>query len=316
VKLLKYFLFVIVFFSCKKDIINPHTIDFNKIFNRIKENHIYKDSLNWNDIKSKSISAVGKIRSIKDKYKALELTLKLTKDKHSFFLYPIYDSIEKKHTSPFIYKDKKTPKLKCSIINKKIAYLKIEGFLGNDSLNIKYSKRINNKIDSLKSFNKWIIDLRKNKGGKKEMFPLGFNYFLNNSIIGYSKDNDNNLIVYKILEGVYYDGTKKLDSLISNRKRVGKNQLAILVGENTASASEFLAYTLRKNNNAKLFGSKTTGLLTDINVYSFSSGASFGFSTTTMCDSLGNPIEGIYPDFKCKQNETIKLATKWLTEHN
>lgn len=314
-RVFKLLLLSLFLFACKKETTSSHEIKFHKNFKLIQDNHVDSETINWFKIKNVVKDSLGKITSINDKYKALDLTLKLTKDKHSFFLYPSYDTVSKKYASRFNSKNKKIPNIKINVIDKEIIYLKLKGFAGNDSLSNLYSKKIYKTIDTLKKFNKWIIDLRNNIGGKQGMFSLGFSKFLNNSIINYSKDNGNNLIVNKISKGVFLRNEEKIDSIKTSEHKKVKNKIAVLIGKNTASSAEILAFTLRNNTNAKLFGSKTTGLLSSINVYSFASGASFGFSNTILCDSIKNPILNLNPDFECEENKTLEKAKKWLTKN-
>lgn len=314
-RVFKLLVLCLFLFACKKEITKYHEIEFNKIFKLVQKNHVHSNKINWIKIKNVVKDSLGKIKSINDKYKAIDLTLRLTKDKHSFFLYPSYDSISKEYTSQFNSKNQIIPNIKTNVIDKEIIYLELKGFASNDSLSNLYSKKIYKTIDTLKKFNEWIIDLRNNSGGKQGMFPLGFSVFLNNSIINYSKDNRNNLIVNKISKGVFLRNEEKIDSIKTKDYKKLKNKIAILINENTKSSAEILAFSLRKNANAKLFGSKTAGLLSNINVYSLTSGASFGFSITILCDSLKNAILNLNPDFECEENKTFQTAKKWLVKN-
>lgn len=66
--------------------------------------------------------------------------------------------------------------------------------MGNDSLSSLYTlemRKALKKIDDATNLSGWIIDLRKNGGGKLSTVPLGISPLFEDSLIGILCDNEN-----------------------------------------------------------------------------------------------------------------------------
>jgi len=316
-KIITLFLLLITFFSCKeKQKIRDHNDLFKQNFNRIKNDYIKTSELNWSEIENKVKDSIPKFKNNNDVHLGLEYVIEQLNDDHSFFVrgnnpnnFWTNDSIE-------------VPKIHHEILEKGIGYLKIPGFGGNDSLNSNYASNIRKvllEIDKTKDLFGWIIDLRGNSGGRLGMFQLGLAPLYKDSIIGYSVNNKSKYLQHKLSNNTYYYGEKKAfffqnkvkfeDTLINKNKPI-----AILINKKTASMGEFTAQSFKSQKNTMLFGTKTSGLTTDLQTYRFSpSGAVLGFSTAFTCDENKNAIHGvIVPDVKCESEQSLSLAVNWI----
>ncbi|MBU1012769.1 MAG: hypothetical protein KKG99_07175 [Bacteroidetes bacterium] len=105
-----------------------------------------------------------------------------------------------------------------------------------------------NAMNFLSNADYIIIDLRDNAGGNIEMIPFLASYFYNSIddvlIFETQIPSENEVIQYRTLP--YLPG-----------KRMAKTPLYILIGRNTISAGESLAYTLQKLGRATVVGEKT-----------------------------------------------------------
>ena len=308
-------LFIVFTLSCKKEETKPNfDILFNKVFQIIKTESIKKEETNWTLIEETIKDSIPKFLNNNDVHKGIDQVLDLIDDKHSFFLYP-------GDKSNFLTNDSiQIPVVKSDILEGNIGYIKILGFAGNDSLSTLYSLKIRESIEQLdnhSNLNGWIIDLRNNIGGKIGMIPLGISPLYKDSIIGLSYKNDGTLLQHRLLNDKYFYGNKSVISLkTQNVLKNNNKKIAVLVNENTASQGEFTALSLKFQNNTKIFGSKTKGLTSDVQTYSFASGAFLGVTNALMCNENKEIVYEINPDIECPTENSLELAIEWIKQRH
>ena len=177
-----------------------------------------------------------------------------------------------------------------------IGYIKIDTFAANTDTLIK------NEIDGFdKSVTKLIIDLRDNTGGLLTQAEKTSDLFIEAGKPVYQiKDREGNISVHNAKYGVY----RKFD------------KIAVLVNENSASASEILALALKESAGAKIVGTKTYGKGTVQDTKMLDSGAMVKYTTSYWLSPNGNSINlvGIVPDVivedAAKQLDKAKEAVK------
>lgn len=317
---IKILLFTTIFFftflSCKRENKENKQSAFDclfiKSFNIIKDNSI-KTELNWMEIEKKIKDSIPIFTNNEDVYRGVGYTLSLMDDKHSFFLPP------NSSMNPFINDSLSTPEVDNKIIDGHIGYLKIVGLASNDSISQLYIQRIRNKLkllDDRNSLSGWIIDLRNNCGGRMGMIQLGLApFFCTDSIIGFSLNNENELLTHRLVKNSYYYGDQlvnKTDLDFDTLKNKNK-PVAVLINEETSSQGEAVAMSFKFLKNTILVGAKTNGFTTDLTVYDFKSGARLGISTAYMCDINQNIlVDGISPDINCKSENALNISIKWI----
>lgn len=156
--------------------------------------------------------------------------------------------------------------------NKKIGYLRVESFSSNT-----YSQFFNElKLLEKKNIDSLIIDLRNNSGGQINQARDILSLFFNKKTVLYQLKDSNNKKVYSK----------------SNIKR--SYPIAILVNENTASASEILLSCFMDNyKNSFSVGVKTYGKSTIQKSIKLSTGSSIKYTIDKWLTSKGSDIEGI-----------------------
>ena len=309
--ILLIFALFLLFSSCKKEKAKPN---FKRLFTQtyelIKNESIKKDEINWTSIEKTINDSIPLFRNNYDVYNGIKYTLNLIDDKHSFFFPP------KKKSNFFINDSLTIPDIKHKIIDGNIGYLKILGLAGNDSLSSQYSLKIRKsfkQVDNHTNLSGWIIDLRNNKGGKMGVISLGISPLYKDSIIGVSYKNNGEYINHKLQNNRYFYGDKIVNKINKTDTLNNKNKkIAVLVNENTASHAEFIAQSLKFQNNTMIFGTKTKGLTSDIQIYKFTSGAVLGITNALMCNKNREIIKGVIPDIECSSEKSLELAIEWI----
>lgn len=163
--------------------------------------------------------------------------------------------------------------------NEDIMYIKIYAFM--DNAGEQFGKAMQ-EADA-KNINNIIIDVRDNGGGYVNQAVLIANYFVPNGNIIVSED-------YKI---DLFDTT-----YLSQNERTKKNDIVVLVNENSASASEILTAAIKENDVGVVIGTNTFGKGTIQNSSALKDGEAIKFTVAYYLTPSGANIDhiGIEPD--------------------
>ena len=183
--------------------------------------------------------------------------------------------------------------------NKKIGYIYMSIFAANTYNQFKENLESLEKqgIDSL------IVDLRDNSGGE-----------LNSATSIISLFMDKEKVIYQI-----EDKNGNVTKTYSKGKKDKTYPIAVLVNNNTASASEVLTAALKDNLSAKIVGEKTYGKGTVQTVMNISTGEQYKLTTKKWLTPNGEWIneKGIEPDVEVKlskdKDNQLDEAIKCLT---
>jgi len=176
----------------------------------------------------------------------------------------------------------------------KVGYIQIASFIKDTDSDFK------NAVKELKSegCEKFIIDLRDNGGG------------LTDSSINIA---DYLLPACRIMS----ENTKNGNETVYNSKESSADlDMAILVNENTASASEILTAALQDNNAGKVIGTVTFGKGVTQNVHKFKDGSAVKITVTEYFRPNGKKVNGvgITPDIEAEGEEALDAALRELGE--
>lgn len=166
-----------------------------------------------------------------------------------------------------------------------VGYIKIETFSATATDQVK--NHIDKFDDSVKSL---VIDLRDNTGGYlTTAFNLSELFVEEGKVIYQTKDRSNKIESFKALDGVY----RKFD------------KIAVLINENSASASEIMALALKESAGAVIVGTKSFGKGTMQDTKMLESGGMIKITTAYWLSPNGNSINlnGIKPDIEVKDVE-------------
>ena len=149
-----------------------------------------------------------------------------------------------------------------------------------------------------KGCTKFILDLRDNGGG------------LTDSSIEIA---DYLLPACKIMSENTKDGT---ETVYNSKASSADLEMAILVNENTASASEILTAALQDNDAGPVIGTKTFGKGVTQIMHKFSDGSAVKLTVTEYFRPSGKTVNGvgITPDIEAEGDEALEEAIKELTQ--
>lgn len=293
--------------------------DFSKI---IKQNSIYKDSLNWTkideDVKELSMG-LKTVDETKPVTSYLIEKLRGAGDNHSFFQ-------TKTNAQKYASGNTNPDKVKSNLLNGNIGYIYVPGFGSLDKKTMdEFASDIQQQIKKLDEENTlqgWVVDLRRNTGGN--MYPmiaglgpltgageLGYFVSVNGenkkfSAWSYSATEKNNSTMGITVEHPYT--IKKIDS-----------KVAVLVGPWTGSSGEMTTVSFIGKPNTKLFGEQTSGYITANRGFKLSDGSYLYLAVSYVADRNKKEYRSkINPDVLVKSTPTddltLKAANAWILE--
>lgn len=306
--------------SCKKDKPSTEENFYYQILSLIEQNSIKKNEINWSGIQEKVKDSINVFRNMEDVYRATRYTLKLVNDRHSKLLTRQLDSCNIQRTMDPL------PLMETRIIEGDVGYLLLNN--GIDSEDEKWTdfyrvsiRKALLQLDSSSKLSGWIIDLRDNSGGDPSCETLGLSPLFEKPLIGIMCNNRNTFTRVICSNSVMSIGDLKLDTLIFDSKLKNRHKkIAILVGKTTASAAELLASAFRFQNNSKIFGSKTYGATSRLDLIEINNSeklvvAKLYLATESFCDENKNLLKGgIIPDIECDSTKCIAMAADWIKQ--
>ena len=310
---IKYLLLLItslLLFACERQAQWNGDAFFEQAFELIKEKSIKKNELDWVELKQTVLDSIKEFDSNKKVYNAIGYIIKLIDDGHSKFIpanTPNRLTVDTLHI----------PEIETKVLDNNIAYIKLSGFMANDSLSKQYALNIRKSLLSLddnSNLSGWIIDLRKNTGGKTSNESLGIAPLFQDSLIGISRNNNNEFRKIFCTPKYFTFSKFAIDSLIYDSHVNNRDKkIAVLVSDQTASAGEFLALALKFQNNTKVFGEKTIGKTSHLLLFEFKSDAKLLLAVEKYCDKNKNLVSrGIEPDIECTPEESLNKAIEWI----
>ncbi len=187
------------------------------------------------------------------------------------------------------------PNIETEMLNDDTAYLGIVQFLQNTP------EEIQEYVDSLRKdkIGKLVIDLRNNPGGDLEAAIAIANIFISTGNIAQLKYRNSSL-----------------DTIIKSQNfHAPRFKIAVLVNENSASASEFLAMAFQSRNAAEIIGVKTYGKGSMQSVQRLPNGSGIKYTVGEFYSPKGERVNtiGITPDI-IVENETVAVDEESFTE--
>lgn len=318
-----------VIISCshlQKSTVTPKDY-LDEVFTIVEVNSIKRDSVDFDDIKSKAYAKINSMDSIENCYPIVKSILKDLGDNHSLFLSK--EQVAKWQSTSKTADVNEIITFNSKLLNQDIGYIHMKGFGSGDSISIQqYADSLQNQIKSIdnKNLKGWIIDLRENTGGNCWPMLAGLGPLLGNGICGYFIDNEQ-----KKSSWFYNYGESGIDSttitkisgqhyeLLNN-----SNPIAILTGRRTASSGEVVVAAFHNKNNTRSFGESTRGLSTGNANFTLSDGSMIVLTSSIYADRQGNifgkeiePDEIIKYSYSSKvkfYDKVIQRAVEWIYE--
>ena len=212
----------------------------------IKENYVFKHigiEISNELLKNQSQGVYKNIYLPDDLIKQLQITiLEISKDKH--FKISKSGSTNNKDDHEVL---SKYGFKKIEVLENNIAYFELDHLPGS-----KKDLKFAGEVISKHSFcNAIILDVRENIGGSGDLVEYLCNYFFDDTIILYTFHNREGEVIYEAK--IQPPDSNKLTNLIDI-------PIYVLIGPNTHSAAESLAYTLKHFDRATIIGEISAGM--------------------------------------------------------
>lgn len=228
----------------------------NELVDVMKNNHINKATINWDDLRTQVLQKGAGAATISAANDAVLLALELLDDRSSFVLTATGAIIEYKVPC----EDEAAPE---PTVPADIGYVLIPPY-SNFGINAAiFAEKMHGTISSQDnaSLKGWIIDLRGNTGGNLWPMIAGIGPVLGNGTVGYFVDSDGlkKTFAYKDGTSFYNDEAVVTVSFpYVDFKSAGK-KIAVLVDHSTSNAGEGVMVAFSGMANSRSFGSATCG---------------------------------------------------------
>ncbi|ARS40301.1 hypothetical protein CA265_11810 [Sphingobacteriaceae bacterium GW460-11-11-14-LB5] len=288
----------------------------------IKENSIYRDSLNWADIDEgikffssglKTVTDAAKINSY------ILSTLKKAGDNHSFFQTRV-------NAQKYASENTNPEKTTSALLENNMGYIQVPGFGSLDKKTMdEFANDIQQQICRLDTANQiqgWVVDLRKNTGGN--MYPMiaGLGPLISTGELGYFVYPDEKKTKYHPWTYTSSDKPTSTMGITISKPYQIKNKdskVAVLIGPRTSSSGEMTTISFIGKAHTKLFGEPTGGYTTANRGFKLADGSYLYLASSYTADRNKKEYRGkIQPDVLIKPSgdgdEVLKAAVKWLSE--
>jgi C-terminal processing protease CtpA/Prc len=282
----------------------------NKAVDLIKEHSINKDSIDWIRFRKDVLEKGKDAETIKETYPAIRYALRKLGDHHSFLMTP-------EQCKTFNDSNLSLPKISSELIDNRIGYIKIPGFMGSvNERAYKFAQQIQDNIRELDKNNiqYWIVDLGDDTGGNMWPMLLGLGPILGDGIAGYFANSDNVYNSWGYSKGTVF--CNKNPSMKLNEPYKLKNdikKLAVIISNQTCSSGEATAVSFIGIKNSCLVGEPTCGNSTANQGFKLSDGAMIYLTVSKFADRnkkiYGVPINPDIIDFNWTAKKT---AIEWI----
>lgn len=252
------------------------SVFYDKIFWAMESSYLYKDEVNWLELKSQVKSNLEQYKDFKSSLKEVETIFDYTKADHGqvYFNSIKYTGnfpgpTQKDFSEAWVEKFVSKPKFEVKVLDNQYGYILVpEINLMDDS-----SKNVHNiaqvmydeiaKIKSDNNIKGWIIDLRFNLGGTCVPMLLGLYDFLgDNQIWGTLDLNKEWTNKVRLEKGKYFGDKKKISYIKPSGILLDQAKVALLINKGTASSGEVVALAFKERVNTIFIGEQTYGATT------------------------------------------------------
>jgi hypothetical protein len=271
----------------------------------MKKHYYRKQAVNWDSLSLAAQLKLQEAKTCEDAYETINWCFRSFNETHSFVmpantaaLYNNDTAILK--TRPKLFQLMGT--LKSELLQDKgIAYLHLPWVGTTDpSTCTKIADSIQSLIAGLdeKGINKWIIDLRNNKGGNCWPMLAGIGPLLGEGICGYFVTEAEKVpISYNNGAAMHGKYIRCQVSQKPYKTKHDKNWIVVLTGPKTSSSGEIIALAFKGKEQAYLYGEPTAGFTTANTTYKLSDHSMLVLTICQEADRNGKIYEGkIVPD--------------------
>lgn len=286
----------------------------NKLIKIIKDNSVYADLVNWQEVEANVKTFSKGVQTVEDAEFIVSYLLRKLREKGDN-----HSSFQMKRTAVvFASNDLKKPSVK--LIKDHIGYINIPDYSSaNRTSQVDYATMVQNEIKAIDDVNikGWIVDLRDNTGGNMHPMLAALGPLLSDRTLGYfigKNGREVDLWYYKDGEvGHKKRSILQLKNHYSLKHKTAK--IALLIGPKTSSSGEFVAVSFFGDENVKSFGQPSKGMTTGILAYQLSHASTLFLAVTQCADKNKNNHRGkLKPDVLTNEIDKFSLdsAIKWI----
>ncbi|MEJ6979687.1 S41 family peptidase [Pedobacter sp. P351] len=286
----------------------------------VKEQSIFRDSLNWKQIDLDLKSLSRGVKSVEDSRFLIDfilMELRKAGDNHSFLQ---AKTTAQKYASKNLNPDRPHSKL----LGSDIGYIYIPGFSStNDTASLNFSNSVQLMIKKLDSENKvkgWIVDLRGNTGGNMWPMVAGLGPLIGGGSIGYFVNSGKYNAWMNAQDN---SSASKVSSMYTKNRyslKEPNTSVAVLIGPKTSSSGEMTAIAFIGKNNTKFIGKPSGGFTTANGMFKLSDGSMLMLATSYAADRNKTKYLGkinpdiLVPSSASQLDEDLLVAEKWIRE--
>ena len=268
----------------------------------IDEHAVTRGELDWPVYRSAVMAQARGAVTMADAHLAVQYALSLLGDGHSYFMSPRQmQNLEQRPVgNARSGREPRAPR--AELLSGAVGYIRLPGFAGGEHMDrVVFAEELQRLIGELESAGacRWILDLRNNQGGNLWPMLAGLGPLLGNGEAGASqRPNGERRRIW------YEDGKVGLGDYVQLRVRGEPYRLrapaapvAVLQGDETASAAEIVAAAFAARPGTRSFGSATRGATTATRTFPLMDGAALMLAVASTVDRDGRVLHGpIEPD--------------------
>ncbi len=296
----------------------------------IDDHAVTRGHLDWPTFRSAAMAQARGAVTMNDAHLAVQYALSLLGDGHSYFMSPRQMQNLERGPVGNARSGREPRAPRAQLLAGGIGYIRLPGFAGGEHMDrVVFAEDLQARIGALESAGacRWILDLRDNQGGNLWPMLAGLGPLLGDGEAGTSlrPDGERRRIWYE-------DGKVGLGDYVQLRVRGEPVRLrtpgapvAVLQGDETASAAEIIAAAFAARPQTRSFGVATRGATTATRTFPLMDGAALMLAVASTVDRhgrlLAGPIEAdeivIARDRgrSLERQAIIEAARRWLDAH-
>ncbi|HUR30359.1 MAG TPA: S41 family peptidase [Saprospiraceae bacterium] len=283
----------------------------------IQKNSLYRDSVNFKQIKRVALKIAGPAKNYTDCYLAVNYMLESLRpfgDKHSFFM----TAEEVKNWENEGSQVSKIQFPTFEVVDS-CGYILVPPFHGgNPKQMLAYADTLQAAIQTLYNLGikGWLIDLTQNTGGNMAPMIAGLGPLFSSEKLGSLIDVNGKSNAWYYKKGRYFWDDDIGWNVSAPVQLPTSLPIAVLTGNQTGSSGEAVVVSFIGNKKTKSFGQPTWGLTTGNGSFELKDGSQIFLASTIMSDRNGKEYRSsITPDFKVDITDSkilIDAAVQWI----
>lgn len=292
---------------------------YDSTFKIMENSYLYKDSIDWKQIKPYIYQEALKENNFEASLKAFSIFVDTVGDSHSHIIYQgnpfgnlsVGNFGESDFNESWLAKYTSGVGFEIKVVDGKYGYISIPAMpliTDKDSLH-QFTQPMYDSIALLaeQGVDQWIIDLRFNTGGN--MWPMigsVYNLLGDGKFASSINHRKQDTVNWQLKNGILYEGQDTITYIERQELDMSNDKVAIITGKVTASSGEILALAFKERGNTIFIGEPTMGLTTTNQHYELPFEVYLELTEGIDADRLGNYYERIEPDTTVSKRDNFE----------